>query len=245
MENFSSIPLTLFRQFPVTAVWIIGLILCLVFWRRHPKVSLLALVAIIGFLVNLLIDAYLNIKIPMLVNDSGFSTARFNFMLTMKSNISSLVSAVLWILIGVAIFGWRSKTEGSKDALEGEKNNVGKLKLNWLGVFSLILSVLLILIVLGTFSILVTVGSSAAKSGDMYGFWTGVINQSGKMLHFPFWALPLGVLNIIMAMRVRKIGAALQKNVAGLGITMGTSSIIMSIWLFFYIFIFIIAMSSH
>jgi hypothetical protein len=96
-------------QLPVILVWLIGLVLSLVYWRRHPTVSLLAIVAIVGFLITSLIGTYLSVWLPLILQERGWSIGQIGMLLTARSIIGSLVSAVLWALLLAAIFGGRNR----------------------------------------------------------------------------------------------------------------------------------------
>jgi hypothetical protein len=136
------------------------------------------------------------------------------------------------------MFGWRSKLDTS---IKGEVDTKTETKLHSAGMVSLILSASLILIILGILAIDIRLGTTLASSGDMYNFWSSLLGILVNTLFFPMWALPLGILNIIMAINARKTDNAVQKKVAGLGITMGTFGIIISLWLSIYIFLFMIS----
>ena len=92
-------------QLPVVLVWLIGFVLSLVYWRRHPKVSLLTFIAIAGFLASSLIGTYLSVWLPVTLQERGWSVSQIGVAIASRGIISSLVSAVLWGLLLTAIFG--------------------------------------------------------------------------------------------------------------------------------------------
>jgi hypothetical protein len=96
-------------QLPVILVWLIGLVLALVYWRRHPTVSLLAIIAIVGFLVTSLVGTYLSVWLPLTLQERGWSIGRIGILMTARGVIGSLISAVLWALLLAAVFGWRNR----------------------------------------------------------------------------------------------------------------------------------------
>lgn len=90
-------------EVPLYIVWIVGAILCLVRWRRHPAVSLIALIAIVLF--------FLQAILSILAVDLGIailpgSAATFT---TVVRIAQIFVSAIGWMLLLAAIFGWRSE----------------------------------------------------------------------------------------------------------------------------------------
>lgn len=238
MDTHSAISLSLLNQFPLFAVWIIGLIFTIVLWKKHPKVSLLVFISVLGFLALSIADTYLNIWLPTLVSDRGLSLAKVGSLYTLKSHIFSFAAAIFWAILGTAVFGWRNKTEnGVKEEAGAELDS----KLNRVGIVSLILSVFLSLIILGTFLILILAGTSSTGSESMYGFWSNLFRILSKSLFFSLWALPFGITNIILALIVHRTAYAEHKKVTGLGITVGAIAIIISLWLTIYLFLFLIA----
>src|SRR5574340_1814182 len=223
MDTLSAISLSLLSQLPLFAVWIIGLIFTIVLWRKHPKVSLLVFISVLGLLALSIADTYLNIWLPTLVTEHGYSLAKVGSLYTIKSHGSSFTAAIFWALLGIAVFGWRNKM-GNGVIEEAGAGNVSKI--NRVGLVSLILSVFLSLIILGTFLILILAGMSTTGSNGLYGFWSNLFGILGKSLFFSLWALPLGITNIILALIAHRTDYTAQKKVARLGITMGTIGII-------------------
>lgn len=238
MDTLSAISLPYLSQLPLFAVWIIGLIFTIVLWRKHPKVSLLVIISILGFFALSIADTYLNIWLPTLVTERGYALAKIGPLYTIKSHGSSFAAAVFWALLGTAVFGWRNKMgNGVKE--EAVAGNVSKI--NRVGLISLILSVFISLIILGTFLLLFLAGMRTTGSDGMYGFWSNLFGMLGKSLFFSLWALPLGITNIILALIAHRTDYAEQKKVARLGITMGASGIIISLWLSIYLLLFLMA----
>jgi hypothetical protein len=93
-------------QVPVFLVWLVGLVLALVRWKRHPKVSLLTCIAFVMFFAEIPFFFYLYFYIDwmMLVPSTSLE-----FVSTVINIIESLISATAWGLLLVAVFGWRSE----------------------------------------------------------------------------------------------------------------------------------------
>src|SRR2546428_6432712 len=95
---------------PLFIVWIIGIILALTTWRKHPQVSLLALV---GFALQLFqsgagIVFYYWISSPQALAPS-WSSEEWMRVLQFFPFCQTCLSAVGWSLILFAIFRWRSQ----------------------------------------------------------------------------------------------------------------------------------------
>ncbi len=93
----------LLYQIPVFVVWLAGVVLALVRWKRHPKVSLLTIIAFVLFFAEILSPFYLNVWTLQ-----GLS-ANMELVSTAINIIEPLITAAAWGLLLAAIFGWRSE----------------------------------------------------------------------------------------------------------------------------------------
>jgi len=82
-------------QLPVYLVWLVGVILALVGWKKHPSVSL---VALIGFVILVLLALFT--QITTVRHGVNWSQAGIAFL-------EALIRAGAWGLVLAAIFGWR------------------------------------------------------------------------------------------------------------------------------------------
>jgi hypothetical protein len=99
-------------QLPLYLVWLAGIILSIVFWKKHPTVSLLSLIALVGLLIISIVGVYASTWLPIALRSQGMSTGRIGVELGIISIVSSLFSTAFWILLVIALFGWRNKREG-------------------------------------------------------------------------------------------------------------------------------------
>ena len=102
---------------PMYFVWLIGGIVALVRWHRHPRVSLIMLIATALFISSLL----LNVVGFRWVNQAlvrGWSTGDAMYVLTGLRIIVSLLNAAAYTLLLVAVFGWRGGRRPGRDAEE-------------------------------------------------------------------------------------------------------------------------------
>jgi len=93
--NGLSLLVAILTQLPVYLVWLVGVILALVGWRKHPSVSLVALIA---FVVLSLLALVTQIIAPR--QGVGWGAAGIVFF-------EALIRAGVWGLVLAAIFGWR------------------------------------------------------------------------------------------------------------------------------------------
>jgi hypothetical protein len=98
-------------QIPIFLVWIVTLILALVFWQKHPKISALVVIVVLGFLTLNLIDTPLNLWLPLYLREQGLGVQQISIIYLARTVVTNLLTAVLWILLTVAVFGWRKKEQ--------------------------------------------------------------------------------------------------------------------------------------
>ncbi|MCB0214298.1 MAG: hypothetical protein KDJ52_33475 [Anaerolineae bacterium] len=96
-------------QLPVILVWLAGFIMAIVFWRRHPRVSLLTVIAMVGFFINTLVGTYISLWLPRM-QPQGWSMEQIGMAFAVSGFIRAFISAILWGLLLVAVFGWRGKS---------------------------------------------------------------------------------------------------------------------------------------
>jgi hypothetical protein len=97
-------------RLPTLAVWAVGALICVLRWKKHPRVSLVALSAIallfFSFLYDVAITVHMNFYRGWWSNPSH--TKQFDFW---NPLVWATVHALAWALILVAIIGWRSTGE--------------------------------------------------------------------------------------------------------------------------------------
>jgi hypothetical protein len=92
---------------PVIIVWVIGIALALLRWRRRPRVSQFALIACAMMIINTVANRFLTIWMPLSMRDLGWTTVQIGSIFTAIGIITGLISATAWALVISAIFGWR------------------------------------------------------------------------------------------------------------------------------------------
>jgi hypothetical protein len=94
-------------QLPLFLVWLAGIILAIMRWQRHPRVSLLVLIALILILIETIINSFLGIWIPLMLSQQGATPGQMGTILAIWRLFASILGAVTWGLVLVAVFGWR------------------------------------------------------------------------------------------------------------------------------------------
>lgn len=107
----------LFVGIPVFLVWIAGIVLALVTWRRHTRVSLLVVIALVIFILESLVGGFVNTWLPLNFRSQfGTNVSQIGWVLTAWSCVRSILSAIAWGLILAAIFAWRQDPQGTESA---------------------------------------------------------------------------------------------------------------------------------
>ncbi len=109
-EGFALLP-ALITQLPIMSVWSVGIVVALVFWRRHSRVSTLTLIACAGFLIVAVSETFAQITVLDLIRDGRLNAGQFEGILAIINIVTAFMYTILWILVLIAIFGWRKMPE--------------------------------------------------------------------------------------------------------------------------------------
>jgi hypothetical protein len=96
---------------PLIIVWVIGIVLALSRWQRHPRVSKFALIACAVMIINTVANRSLTIWMPLAMRDYGWTAVQIGLFFSAIGIITSLISATAWTLVICAIFGWRDQRQ--------------------------------------------------------------------------------------------------------------------------------------
>ena len=94
-------------RMPLYLVWLVGIILGLIYWRRHPRISALATIAFGGLFAAMLFNPVGGPWGSPWAFGSRWTGSQMNFMLVFGGLFSTLLSTAAWVLILLAIFGGR------------------------------------------------------------------------------------------------------------------------------------------
>ena len=94
---------------PVVLVWIVGIVLSLARWKRHPKISMMALFGLGGHLILFAINTALNIWASHAVYESAWTSEQRMKFYMVKSIITALIEAGFWVMLLYAIFAMRGE----------------------------------------------------------------------------------------------------------------------------------------
>lgn len=95
-------------QIPIFVILIVGIVLAISRWERHPQVSLLALIGLGILLLQRLVGGFLNVWLPMRMTTGTMSVTSMGWLMSARNLISALLAAVAYGLIVTAIFRGRN-----------------------------------------------------------------------------------------------------------------------------------------
>jgi hypothetical protein len=95
-------------RLPALLVWVVGLVVCVACWRRHPRAALLVLLAMAGLLLLSLIMPAAYWAIGMLTEREDSPLADYADTLTRAASVVEFLGeGVAWVLVLLAVFGRR------------------------------------------------------------------------------------------------------------------------------------------
>lgn len=97
-------------QLPLYIVWIVGMILALVFWRKHPRVSLLALLGFALLLAVSLVGTFFSAYWPISLRNQGMTGVEIGRIIGIANLAVGVAGAGAWVLIVIALFVGRPRT---------------------------------------------------------------------------------------------------------------------------------------
>jgi hypothetical protein len=126
---FESPLLWIFAECPLFLVWVVGMLLALVWWRRHPKVSMITILALCLLCLLGVVEPILNRVVsdlfprvlpsgpyelpppPDWPDASNSSSSHMNLIFLAMAFFRATAEACLFGLLLIAIFGWRQRQD--------------------------------------------------------------------------------------------------------------------------------------
>jgi len=98
------------NHIPTYVVWGIGIIISILRRRKHPQVSLLTILSLIVFMISGIAQPYITFWYQYKLMEGVYYAKEVGFYLGIMSMFSSLIHSVIWVLLLIAIFGWRDSS---------------------------------------------------------------------------------------------------------------------------------------
>lgn len=94
---------------PLIVAYLVGIILAISWWPRHPRVSLLILVACLIGLFNSLALTWVSVYFPMrLREEHGWTHEEVGIFYTILAFVRSALGTLAIVFLVIAALGWRS-----------------------------------------------------------------------------------------------------------------------------------------
>ena len=109
MSNFGGILISslsvLLTSLPLLITWIVGIIIAIVRWKKAPRRSLLALIALVIFMGMHILSAVFNSSFFLIASDNGMDYQAISSVSVIVNIVFGLVDVAGWVLVLLAIFG--------------------------------------------------------------------------------------------------------------------------------------------
>ena len=92
---------------PLYLVWFVAIVLAIVRWSRHPRVSLATVLAVVALWGVSLSVSFLDMWLPFSLRAKGMSMVQVSRVYAAIGIVSSILQAGCWGVLLFAIFGWR------------------------------------------------------------------------------------------------------------------------------------------
>ncbi len=95
-------------RLPLFVAWIVAVLLAVLRWKQHPRVSMLVVAAVAVLALETIVNAFVVTSMPMMMRSSGTSLASMGVFMAVYSTVSNVIAAGAWGMMIAAAFGWRS-----------------------------------------------------------------------------------------------------------------------------------------
>jgi hypothetical protein len=95
--------ISLLPSLPLIAVWIAGIVLSIVFMKKHKRVSMFALAVFILCIVNMFLSLIAS-TLPYYMNSHGMSIVQIGSYMMGFRIVNTIISIAGWALIITAVF---------------------------------------------------------------------------------------------------------------------------------------------
>lgn len=104
---------TLLVAAPLVILYGIGIVIAISRRQRHPKVSLLTILALTIQIFLTVASRIISFALPLILRDRGWATSQIGQVFFAQAIVVELLEIAVWILLLYAVFGWRGKPEPS------------------------------------------------------------------------------------------------------------------------------------
>ena len=100
---------------PVMIAWLVAIVIAIARWKKHPKVSMLVVVALAIMSVEMVVGTAVSMYLPYYMVRAGRRATEMGVFYAVFGLATSLVSTACWALLLAAIFGWRAESPPAEE----------------------------------------------------------------------------------------------------------------------------------
>jgi hypothetical protein len=89
---------------PLILIWLVGIIVAIVTWRKHPPVSILTILALLLFLFNVVAGETFIQQVIFQFHARGLPARMVTTLLTLTAVLRTVISITAWVMILAAVF---------------------------------------------------------------------------------------------------------------------------------------------
>ncbi len=94
-------------RLPVLFIWLAGVVLALVWWKRHPRVSLYLLLAVAALFAGSLFNPLVGPSGSPMFAGRYWHSGEMTIMLVFGGIVQAFLNTAAWVLILLAVFSGR------------------------------------------------------------------------------------------------------------------------------------------
>jgi hypothetical protein len=107
MEHLTTFLASQAAHVPLYLAWLVAIVIAIIRWPQHPRVSLIAILAIVTLWVVTAGGMFVAVWLPWSMRRSGATFGEVGRVMMGITILSSLLQAGCWVAIAFAMFGWR------------------------------------------------------------------------------------------------------------------------------------------
>lgn len=112
MEYLPAIGSSLLVHGPVYVAMVVGIVLAIARWDRHPRASMFASVAFVGLILLNVAGTTVGVTLPLSMIHRGASASEVGVYMAAFSVGSSILQSLCWGLLIAALYGERGAKAG-------------------------------------------------------------------------------------------------------------------------------------
>lgn len=105
-------------QLPVYLVWIGGMLMAVVNWRRNPRAAQLTLVALFIFFMTSIGGTAISTWLPLTLHARGMAAQQMGIVSAIINTIRAIFNALAFGILFAVIFSWQGESRGAEETTQ-------------------------------------------------------------------------------------------------------------------------------